>query len=286
MGFFYLLLVAGVAYFAKLRGRSPLAWAVIALLISPLLSGILLLFLKNLSTDGYRGDTIDTTAKPVPEQEPADSKRTYQGTAKKYEDVDAAISRMEEKLSKDKNVDNVTTTAKATAVLGAASVLTSGENPPQETAEPNSSQAEVNSFNLSSQEVLSVEPASSQAYSNAEVFPQPPRATASNPNTLETPSIEESSNNEVAVSEAEVISTDFVEPGTLQQPSSQASSESRDLVQPGMDQVAGGAVVLENNSGPKTPAFCECCGQPLTPGANFCTNCGAPIAKQLFICKI
>ena len=236
MGFFYLLLVAGVAYFAKLRGRSPLAWAVIALLISPLLSGILLLFLKNLSTDGYRGDTIDTTAKPVPANEPTSPKRTYQGgAAKNHEDVDSAISRMEEKLSKDKTAGNVSASAKASASLGAVSVLTSEDNPARETAEPNNSQDVVNDLNLTSQDVSSLESDSTKDISNHEV---------------------------VAELEAEVVSADLVEPSSavepcdLQQTSSQTAGPSN-LAPPVMAEAVGREVLLEKNVSPQDNQVCS-----------------------------
>ena len=240
---FYCLLVAGVAYFAKLRGRSPLAWAVIALLISPLLSGILLLFLKNLSTDGFRGDTIDTTAKPVPDHESTGPNRTYRGGAtKNQEDVDAAISRIEEKLSIDKTEVN-TTSAKSSATLGAASVLTSGYNPPQEYVEPIISEPIFDEFNPISQDVSSAEPSSTQKISSVEVIAEP---------------------------EAEII--------TASSDNYANEVESGNLVQP---------TVLENNQvstqtaevSSQTTPFCECCVEPLKEGANFCTNCGAPIAK-------
>ena len=50
LGFlFYAALVAGVGYYAKSKGRSPIIWALIAFIISPLISVIILFFLKNLN---------------------------------------------------------------------------------------------------------------------------------------------------------------------------------------------------------------------------------------------
>lgn len=121
-GLFYLILVAAVAYFAKQKGRSPLGWALIALFISPLIASIILFFLKNLNTDRYDGDTIDTTARPVPGENPRPAPRrgTVPQTKSKV-DVDESIRRMEDKLAKGKPQDaNAAENAVATGALGAA----------------------------------------------------------------------------------------------------------------------------------------------------------------------
>ena len=59
-GLLYLVFCGAVGYFAKTRGRGPIAWFFIALIISPLISAIILLALKNLAAAG--------TALPSPAQ--------------------------------------------------------------------------------------------------------------------------------------------------------------------------------------------------------------------------
>lgn len=98
----YLLLICAVGYFAKSRGRSPIGWVLIAILISPLLASIILLFLKNLNTYEYkrtprdvkRGNTIPQDAEIV------------------ENDLDDFIHRMENKLSlgKTNSADVITIT--------------------------------------------------------------------------------------------------------------------------------------------------------------------------------
>lgn len=121
-GLFYLILVAAVAYFAKQKGRSPLGWALIALFISPLIASVILFFLKNLNTDRYDGDTIDTTARPVPGENPRPApQRGNVPQAKSKVDIDESIRRMEDKLAKGKPQDvNATENAVATGTIGAA----------------------------------------------------------------------------------------------------------------------------------------------------------------------
>lgn len=50
-GIFYLLLVAGVGYYADKKGRNPIGWGLAALFFSPLLVVIILAFLKNLKEE-------------------------------------------------------------------------------------------------------------------------------------------------------------------------------------------------------------------------------------------
>ena len=64
LGFlFYAALVAGVGYYAKSKGRSPIIWALIAFIISPLISVIILFFLKNLN-EGQ--NVLPPAAPPAP----------------------------------------------------------------------------------------------------------------------------------------------------------------------------------------------------------------------------
>ena len=47
----YLACVAGVAYYADSKGRSPIVWGLVAVLTTPLLAVIILAFLKNLKNE-------------------------------------------------------------------------------------------------------------------------------------------------------------------------------------------------------------------------------------------
>ena len=213
-GLLYIFFVAAVAYFAKSKGRSPLGWALIAIFISPLIAGIILFFLKNLNTGRYDGDTIDTTAKPVPDEGPRHQPGRLQTPGNKPKvDVDESIRRMEDKLAKgkeetDSSVSDDTVTS--VGAIGAATVLTeNGDN--------------QNSEN----------------------------ETAKEPKTTE-PQVIELGSAGVETTNNEPIESEVVEPA---QPP-----------------------VIENVAA-TSQAFCESCGQPLTPGGKFCTNCGAPVAK-------
>ena len=55
---FWLLFSAGVGYFAKTKGRNPVGWGALALLISPIIAVIILAVVKDLNTE-KKIDQID-----------------------------------------------------------------------------------------------------------------------------------------------------------------------------------------------------------------------------------
>lgn len=50
-GIFYLACVAGIAYYADTKGRSPIVWGLLAVFFSPLIILIILAFMKNLKNE-------------------------------------------------------------------------------------------------------------------------------------------------------------------------------------------------------------------------------------------
>lgn len=58
----YFAFVAAVGYYATTKGRSPIVWGLVAIIISPLIAAIILFFLKNLKE---AAPVAITTAKPI-----------------------------------------------------------------------------------------------------------------------------------------------------------------------------------------------------------------------------
>lgn len=70
----YFAFVAAVGYYATTKGRSPIVWGLVAIIISPLIAAIILFFLKNLKEvpqTTFKPEQIDTPKTPALEAAPA-----------------------------------------------------------------------------------------------------------------------------------------------------------------------------------------------------------------------
>ncbi|MDO4179614.1 MAG: zinc ribbon domain-containing protein [Phascolarctobacterium sp.] len=178
---FYIALLVAIGYYAKSKGRSPIGWAAIAFFISPLIAGIILFFLKNLNTDGFQGDTIDTTSRPAPSTpEERHRERMNREANKPKEDVDESIRRMEDKLALGKSSEEPTigdAIAGASAgTVGAATIFTEEKAAAEETMIVEEPVEEIAQPEASSDNLLVEEPQEAtiiEETAQAEVAPAP-----------------------------------------------------------------------------------------------------------------
>lgn len=109
---FYLACVAGIAYYADTKGRSPIVWGLLAVFFSPLIILIILAFMKNLKNEQNLQQVLN-------QQEQINDRISVNeiNNNRRFENIEKDVKKLEDK--QNANLD----TAAPIALSGAAEAV-------------------------------------------------------------------------------------------------------------------------------------------------------------------